>query len=71
MIKLVGIVVDNYKVEKFKKELNDGGFTDLEILPFDKKHTLTLIRIKCDHTEFFKAAKILDDCEKYFTALKN
>ncbi len=32
-MKKVGIVTDNYKLEKFKKELSAKGFTDFKVLP--------------------------------------
>jgi len=33
-MKKVGIVVDNYKIEKYKEKLQEAGFTELEIIPF-------------------------------------
>lgn len=33
-MKTAGIVADNYKIEKFKKELTAKGFTDIEVVPF-------------------------------------
>ncbi len=33
-IKKVGIVADNYKLNKFKKELEKKGFTDYKITPY-------------------------------------
>ncbi len=33
-MKKVGIVCDNYKIDRFKKELTSKGFTDFEIFPF-------------------------------------
>lgn len=33
-MKKIGIVVDNYKLEKMKQELNSQGFNDLLISPF-------------------------------------
>jgi hypothetical protein len=32
--KTVGIVADDYKLDKFKKELANSGFTDISIKPF-------------------------------------
>jgi nitrogen regulatory protein PII len=37
--KKVGIVVDNYKVDTFKKELEKKGYTDVSTYPFVKKTT--------------------------------
>ena len=34
--KKIGIIADNYKLEKFKKELTKKGFTDYSIEPFTK-----------------------------------
>jgi len=34
MIKKVGIVADNFKLNKFKKELSLNGFNDYNIYPF-------------------------------------
>jgi len=35
-MKKAGIVADNYKLEKFKKELTAKGFTDFKVSPFTK-----------------------------------
>ena len=29
-----GIVVDNYKLDSFKKQLTGGGFPEFEVVPF-------------------------------------
>jgi hypothetical protein len=33
-VKKVGIVADNYKLNKFEKELTAAGFTNFKITPF-------------------------------------
>jgi hypothetical protein len=33
-MKTIGIVADNYKLEKFKKKLTKAGFSEFKIIPF-------------------------------------
>lgn len=41
---ITGIVADNYKIEKFKKELTAKGFTDFKLFPFtDGTTTIQLV----------------------------
>jgi hypothetical protein len=47
---IAGIVCDNYKVDKFKKELTSNGFNDFEVNPFDK--TTSNIKI-CEFVELY------------------
>jgi hypothetical protein len=43
-MKTVGIVADNYKVEKFKKELALNGFSEFTVEPFtDATSTIKVI----------------------------
>ena len=67
--KLAGITCDTYKVEKFKKELTNGGFTDFEVAPY--KNSLTLIKVTCLESEIDKIGEICEGVEAHFAAIKN
>lgn len=45
-MKTAGIVVDNYKVEKFKKELIAKGFTDFKVVPFTKDTSTIFVKFE-------------------------
>lgn len=47
-MKKVGIVVDNYKVNRFKSELTKKGFTDIELHAFTKDCTTIRINVQDD-----------------------
>lgn len=57
-MKTVGIIVDNYKLEKFKKTLLDDGFIS-SVFPFMKN--TTLIKIYTDDNKIVDIKKI---CQK-------
>ncbi len=42
-MKKAGIVCDNYKVEKFKKELTAAGFTNFKVNPLTAKKLTSII----------------------------
>ena len=67
--KTVGILCDNYKVEKFKQELIDNGFMNYFIMPSTK--TLSHIQVKCLVEDYHKIAKICQSVESYFKIQKN
>jgi hypothetical protein len=70
MEKKVGITCDNYKVEKFKAELEKAGFNDFNVVP-DKNIGLTAIIVKCDEKDFFTIGVLCQDVEEHFRAMKN
>jgi hypothetical protein len=47
-MKTIGIVADNYKLDKFKKELSSKGFTDIIIVPFTEDTSTIQVRIEED-----------------------
>ena len=47
-MKKAGIVADNYKLEKFKKELTAKGFTNFEISPFTENTSTIQIVVSDD-----------------------
>ena len=62
--KTVGIVADNYKLNKFKKELIKKGFTDFEIAPFI--NATSNIKVKCEPNQLKEIRKICEYVELYF-----
>ncbi len=42
-MKQVALVMDNYKVEKFKNELKANGFMDFDVFPFQARDTTTIM----------------------------
>lgn len=56
-----GIVVDDYKLDKFKERLTEDGFTDFEVVPFTQNSST----IKVNH-EF----NLILDIKKLCTELE-
>jgi ABC-type transport system substrate-binding protein len=65
-MKNIGIGADNYKLEKFKKELEAAGYTDYDITPFSpgvsfiqihipdekyNKETINSVKVLCQQVE--------------------
>lgn len=50
-MKKVGIVVDNYKLKKFKSELTDKGYTDFTISKFTKDTTSIMVQVEDDKVD--------------------
>ena len=63
-MKTAGIVADNYKLEKFKKELTAKGFTDFEIVPFTKD--TSTIKVKFEEKQVNDINKICQLVDLYF-----
>lgn len=63
-MKTAGIVADNYKVEKFKKELIKNGFTDFEVVPFTTD--TSNIKVKCEESQYKDIKKICQQVEFHF-----
>jgi hypothetical protein len=59
-----GIVADNYKIERFKKELNSKGFTNYEVMPFCLGVSQIHVEIKKEHLNDIK--KICQRVELHF-----
>lgn len=49
--KNIGIVADNFKVEKFKKELLKEGFSEISTAPFMSDTTTITIKTTLDKVE--------------------
>lgn len=62
-MKKIGIVADNYKLERFKKDLTKGGFT-YEISPF--KETTSTIIVNTDENKISDVKKICELVELHF-----
>jgi len=65
-MKKVGIVADNYKLEKFKKELTAKGFTDFTIMDYQKVNELSLIQVHCKDERVMEVKTICQNVELYF-----
>lgn len=63
-MKKVGIVADNYKVEKFKSELTKEGFTDFTTYPFT--HATTAIKVNVDENKVKDVQRICQRIELHF-----
>ncbi|HEY4326381.1 MAG TPA: hypothetical protein VGN20_20520 [Mucilaginibacter sp.] len=62
--KIVGIVADNYKVEKFKAELTKHEFTNFVEFPFKGK--TTAIKVTIDEKLFPKLSALILKVEAHF-----
>lgn len=58
-MKKIGIVADNYKVERFKKKLTEGGFTNIECSPITLagNDQYTSIGVFVEEKDFQEAVK--------------
>lgn len=63
-IKQVGIVADNFKLERFKKELIKNGFPDFTITPFTKATSTITIMVHNDKVR--EVHKICVQVETHF-----
>ena len=59
-----GIVADNYKLERFKKELVASGFTDFEIIQCPKD--TSIIQVKTTADKLKEISKICQKVELHF-----
>jgi hypothetical protein len=66
----VGIVCDDYKLEKFKLELVLKGFINFKFIPKATKNTTAII-IDTTPDKVEEIRKICQEVEAHFTALKN
>lgn len=60
----VGIVVDNYKLEKFKQELIKLGLTDFKTFPF--KESTTVIQVMTPPNKVNDVKKMCQQLELHF-----
>lgn len=63
-MKIAGIVADNYKLEKFKKDLTEKGFTDFEVVPF--KDNCSTIKVNIEDNQVNEIKKICQLVELHF-----
>lgn len=64
--KKAGIVANNYKLDMFKKELSDAGFTNYEITDFDKAKTMSLIKVEIVVSDMYKVQRIVQKIDFHF-----
>ena len=64
MKKTVGIVVDDYKVDKFKTELTKAGFLDFTITAF--RSDCSTIKLSVDAKDVNKVGNICSLVEMHF-----
>jgi hypothetical protein len=65
-MKKVGIVCDNYKLAKFKKDLTDKGFTDFEVIPCSVVDNTTLITVNVNKNKVDEVHKICKLVELHY-----
>lgn len=63
-MKKVGIVVDNYKLKKFKSELTDKGYKDFTTAKFTKDTTSIMVEVEDDKVNDVK--KLCQRLELHF-----
>jgi hypothetical protein len=63
--KKIGIVVDNYKLNKYLKKIDDKDFKDVDHKPFNNESTAIFVFVK---NEAFNKAK--SDIQKMCTELE-
>lgn len=63
-MKTAGIVADNYKLEKFKKELIAKGFTDFIVAPYSEG--VSSIQIQTLESKFVEIKRICQLVELHF-----
>lgn len=63
-MKTIGIVVDNYKLDKFKTELTDKGFADFEVNDFGKD--CKAIRVKIQTSQFKELERLVKRVQLHF-----
>ena len=68
-MKTIGIVIDNYKQQKFEKELTSGGFADYKITPFTTK--TSVIKVTTEENKITKLQKLCEKLQRSFSPLNN
>lgn len=59
-----GIVVDNYKLEKFKERLERDGFDDFEVVPFTNESST--IQVNHEFNRILDLKKLCTELELHF-----
>lgn len=62
--KLVGVAVDNYKVNKFKKTISKKGFEIKDIVKFNDD--VQIIQVNCPKDKVYKLGQIIQSLEAFF-----
>lgn len=68
-MKRVGIVCDNYKLEKFKEKLNEKGFTNYTITSYQQKTSLISVVVR--NKNVLQVYNICKQVEAHFKIMKN
>jgi nitrogen regulatory protein PII len=63
-MKTIGIVADNYKLDKFKSELTAKGFTDFEVDDFGKGYKV--IRVKVQDSQINELQQLVQRVQLHF-----
>ena len=69
-MKKIGIVVDNYKLNKFKEELINQNLNDFKISPFIADKTSSII-VNVEDSKVDKVKKVCEKMEAYFNSRKS
>ncbi len=64
IVKKVGIVTDNYKLEKYKTDLIAKGFIDFKIVPFTEN--TSVMQVMAKESEIKEIHKICQLAELHF-----
>jgi hypothetical protein len=63
-MKKIGIVADNYKLARFKKELGKAGFTDFDVVPFTEG--TSTIKVNTPENRIADVKRICQSVELHF-----
>lgn len=70
--KKVGIVMDAYKVPKFKDELIKAGWPDIEVTPYEKQPlSLSVLTIFAEEKDVPKVKQIIEQLTIFFSVNQN
>lgn len=62
--KVVGVAVDNYKVNKFTKTIKKKGFRIIDTIKFNKD--VQVIQVDCPQDKVYKLGQIIQSLEAFF-----
>jgi len=68
-VKLAGILANNYKLKRFKKQLKKNGFYNFEIVYSEKG--ISTIRVATHSNKLAELQKVCSNIEAYFSNKKN
>jgi len=63
-MKKIGIVVDNYKLDRFKKELGKAGLKDFDVVPFTED--TSTIKVNTPKDRIADVKRICQSVELHF-----